>query len=154
MQRYLADCSRIETALAGVYRHWSQCSDHGEALCELWRQLAGDEEQHAQQLELAGRLPGKEALMRLGLGRAEGKELLARAENTLQGVEAEAMAPSVALQVALALEDEFCRVHAASALCFKDEATRRLFEGLCREEERHFAALRNHVNEFRGVIHL
>ncbi len=153
MQSYLADCARIERAVARIYQHWSGCSGYSEELRELWRGLALDEEQHAKQLELAGRLPGKEALMESCLEQEELKNLLVRVGKILQGVEAENLAPRLALRIAQALEEDFGRVHAISALRFKDADTRQLFDRLSRDEERHRETLGQFVDSFPDVIH-
>ncbi len=130
-------CLEVEETLGRIYRHFADHGPGDQALRQLWRELAQDEEQHALQLRLLLRLPqdGLVASPTLPLDTVRAMRDYAR--KALQEITSKPVSEATALKLARKLERDFNRVHAEAAVEYPQENTRAMFAALAQADEGH-----------------
>ncbi len=147
MQRQLFDCAQIEESIGDIYRALAARDGMDTELRALWRELARDEDAHAEQLRFAGRLSG-ENIMREDNAVFEG---LGELRQTLGRIKEEVAKASLsqqrALQVTVKLEEDFCRLHLGAVAEISDPKMREMFQALARSDREHVARLQQYLKE-------
>lgn len=147
--RFLDSGKHFELKCAELYHHFERLFAGEKWFSELWKKTALEEENHAQQFDLALRLKG------VGMERV--KTDVVRATANLQKLEAFVekvlvLKPSSesALELAIRLEEQLAVVHMASIVAFKDPELKRLFDALLANDRDHVSALGAALNRLRG----
>ena len=150
MRGYLKDCTRIEQTVGQIYRELAKAVTEEERLEKLFLQLARDEEEHAQKLSMAEGIPPEIFFRSRKRTEEELDRLLLRAAGVLGSLQRSPVGKDEALDIAVALERDFMRMHLDSAVEFKDEKIARLFGDLARADEEHLGRLESYLTEIRG----
>jgi rubrerythrin len=142
MLRFFNACAEIEETVGAIYRQLAAALPEGDELRSLWLQMAIEEDEHARQIRLAGRLPAREVFKGLHIPLAKIEEHLQRARAIQKKLQEVRPAMPVALKLSMQLEEEFRVVHVALAVEFRDESMKRMFESLAGDDDRHANQLR------------
>lgn len=151
MVRFLASCALVEETSGKIYREMATTAQAAkdETLAAVWTAMAADEEDHANQLRMAARLSREDIFERAVGAIPEPVEMLTRAESLLEQVRGGMLNELQMLEVAVELEGEFQKLHAAYALVFKDESMQKMFNALARAEAKHIEGLFERVRQFK-----
>jgi len=147
--RFLECCKRFELKSAELYHHFERLFAGEEWFSELWKKTAHEEENHAQQFDLALRLKG------VGMGRV--KTDVSKAMVGLQELEAfveRALASKStserALRLAIRLEEQLVDVHMSSIIAFEDPKLKELFAAMMGYDRDHVSALHDAQRRLQG----
>lgn len=149
MQKFLNACAEVEEAIGQIYREYEKLSQGEEVLEQIWRDMARDEDAHAQQLRLAMRLPVKTAFAGIKEGAPDLDELRRVAAEALVEARTGKMKLLEMLKTAVSLENNFRGIHAGCALLFKDPSLQKTFKALARADQEHLAALDAYLKGFK-----
>ena len=130
-------CLEVEETLAKIYRRLAEHGPGDETLRQLWRQLAADEDQHAQQIRFLLRLPREGVVKGENLPLATATAMRDYAKKALKEITDKAISEATALQLARKLERDFGQVHATVAMEYQQEQTRSMFAALARADQNH-----------------
>ncbi len=147
MERYLRICGQIEIAVGAIYRGLADSVVCTQRQRETWRQLAGEEEEHARQVRIAAGYLPVNCRPVAPSSRQRAELLLIRAHMVLMGMTGLPPAADEALHLGLRLEEEFREIHALGARESEYGPMRTAFEGLVREDERHLERLQASLAE-------
>jgi rubrerythrin len=141
--KFLTACALVEESLANIYREMAAASAMKDReLSAIWMEMARDEEDHAQQLRMAARLTRDNAFdAEASKIDIDPSVLTSRANAFLEQIVSGQLTESDMLRIALELEEEFSRLHATSALAFRDGSLKEMFKAMARAEDKHTASL-------------
>lgn len=124
--------------IAEIYRKLAADESYRPELRAAFRQMALDEEDHADQIGFAMALPEESlAPTRIGVD-----DFLEKVQARFELVRTRSIPEDEVVLLALDLEEEFNRVHLGAMALFRDSRLRALFKGLARSEEEHLATLK------------
>ncbi len=149
MHKFLNICAEVEETVAQIYHEFASNPQSDAALVRIWKDLAKEEEAHAQQLKLAMRLPVKHVFNGLSKGTPSPEELHQVALDLLKKARGGEMGLLDMLKSAVLLEKEFRKVHATCSLQFKDESLKATFTALAKADADHLAALDDYLTKFK-----
>jgi rubrerythrin len=149
MKKFIASSIEIETVAALIYYEFAKSKVSNEELAVIWKDMAKDEEDHANALRLAARVPSEETFQGIQED-CPNPESIMELLNTLlarakKGHEAELSM----LKDAVILENKFRKFHATYALIFKDPGMQKTFSALARADDKHLEALKLYIKEFK-----
>lgn len=153
MIKFLAACALVEDKAAEVYRTMAAMAlaDKNETLGALWLEMAGDEEDHAQQVRLAARLVRENAYKQLESAHHEMPgDLLKRADQLLCQVKTGRLSELEMLRIAVELEKHFRKVHTSYTLLFQEPSMRTMFDALARADNQHLGGLKGRICQLTG----
>lgn len=104
---------------------------------QLWRQLAADEDQPAQQIRFLLRLPREGVIKGEKLPLATATAMRDYAKKALKEITEKAISEATALRLARKLERDFGQVHATVAMEYQQEQTRSMFAALAKADQDH-----------------
>lgn len=140
-------CLEIEETLAKIYRHLEQYGPGNEALRNLWRQLAADEDQHALQIRFLLRLPSEGLVKEARLPLDTATAMRGYAKKAIREVTEKTISEATALQLARKLEKDFSQVHATVAMDYQQEQTRSMFAALAKADQDHGRMLADYCSK-------
>ena len=149
MVKFLNTCAQIEETAAQIYHEFASDQKCDEALVAIWQKMAKDEEDHAQQLRLAARLPAKETFTGRRDNGPATDTLKALADGILIKARSEGYELLDMLKTAVILEKEFRKIHATYALEFKNPSLLETFKRLARADAEHLKELDAFLKIFR-----
>lgn len=139
-RRALQLCAEMEREMGELYRDFAAAHARDPGLAQLWMKTAREEDNHANQFELA-----------LRYGEELGKVLVS-ADTVAALVETvreercrhtgNPPSPTDALRAAVDLEDRFAHFHMSTITAFRSPNLRKLFEAMMAADREHSDALR------------
>jgi rubrerythrin len=151
MLKFLNTCAEIEDVVGAIYRQLADTLPENHELRGIWLEMAEDEGEHARQIRLAARLPAQDVFKGSKVSLAKVQELLQRARGVQKRLQEEQFTVQEALQLSIHLEVEFRLVHVALAVEFQEEAMRRMFQSLTRDDDRHANLVRHYLAKVTGT---
>ncbi len=151
MNKFLDLCAQVEETASLIYLEFASSSQPDKELQSIWQKMARDEQQHAQQLRLAIRLPKNESIQDvLAEDCPEPAELLLRSSEILEDFKEETFSILKMLKAAVELEKDFLKIHATYALTFKTPSLKQTFEALARADQHHTGELNGYIRKFKA----
>lgn len=149
MIKFLEKCAQIEHLVSEIYHEFAGNPENDEALANIWKDMARDEEDHCQQLRLAARLPARDAFSGINKNCPEPEALYEQAGTLLEKVRSNKLSMLEMLKTAVILEKEFRKLHVGYALEFKDTTLRSTFERLSRADAEHLRELDAYLKKYK-----
>ncbi len=138
MTKLLKTCAQIEDTVGKVYLAFLGIPGVGSELQEIWSAMARDEEDHARQIRFSLRLPQESVFTDAPqIDEDQAEALLRRVEQVHELAGRGACSVQEAIRLTMELEQEFCKVHIAYALQFKDGSMREMFSALAASDSEH-----------------
>jgi rubrerythrin len=137
-------CAQLEHAMAEVYHLFAQAHRQWDDLYRLWKKTAREEENHARQFELAGRMVDDVEALRITGQQAAG--LVAGMRQIIAEVTSDPPKPVAALEQAIRLEERLANFHLTGIASFSKPNARRLFEAMMAADRDHVAALQRQLD--------
>lgn len=147
---YFRRCARLERRIGNIYAELARNTLHSPKLQSVWQQLAADEYDHAQAIEMASRLPHKDTFEEDVLSPAFLQQLEQRLDHVEQAFKQKNLAERQALELALELEGDFRQIHVTLAKSFKNAKLLEVFQRLGRDENDHVATLKDYLAAIDG----
>lgn len=142
MRGYLHDCHKIEILAGEIYRRLAADFAYAPQVRELFDRLGSDERAHARDISMVMQVPEGElqAVSKVSW------EILAAAvqlaEQMAATVECRHLGEEEALRLAVAMEQQFVKVHVNNAMHFYNQRIEAVFENLGRQDQIHLDRLR------------
>ena len=149
MIRFLEKCAQIERLVSEIYFEFAGSQENDEALTNIWKDMARDEENHCQQLRLAARLPVRETFSGINPKSPEPESLYEQATTILEKAKQTPFSRLDMLKTAVILEKEFRKLHTAVALEFNDADLRKTFDSLSRADSEHLRELDAYLKGYK-----
>ena len=153
MLKFLNKCAQIEETTALIYHEFANNKHCDETLVTIWKRMAKDEEDHAQQLRLASRLPTRETFQGHRVNGPDPDTLKTLADNILIKAQKENYELLDMLKDAVVLEKEFRKIHATYALEFKNPSLLETFKRLANADAEHLTELDTYLKRFKEKHH-
>ncbi len=150
MVKFLSNCVKLEETAALIYHEFVKNQNCDDTLVQIWKDMARDEEDHANQLKLALRLPIKDVFSGIKDQTPDPEELSKIAQALLERAKQPDLSLLDMLKNAVVLEKEFRKVHALYALKFKDPKLASTFERLSRADDEHLEALNIYLKRYKA----
>ena len=146
--RFLDSCRRFELKCGELYHHFERLFAGEEWFSQLWKKTAREEENHAQQFDLALRLKGA-GMERVKTDVDKAATDLVKLDAFLDKVLASKPSSQRALELAIRLEEQLAVVHMASIVAFNDPEMKKLFDAMMENDRDHVSALREALNRLK-----
>ena len=147
--RFLEGCESFEAKTAELYHHFERLYAYDAGLARLWRKTALEEENHAQQFDLAIRLQGV-GMERVRTDVSQAVTNLHRLEEFMEKIMASKPSPREALALAIRLEEQLSVLHMSSIVVFTDLKLKKLFEAMMDHDKDHVSVLRDALQNLQG----
>lgn len=142
MRGFLNDCYKVETLAAAIYDRLAGDGSYSPRLRGVFRQLARDERNHAQQIDLVLQVP-VEALDAAASVAGDVIDAAVRsAQEMLEALDRGPLNAEGALRLAVRMEDQFSLVHVNQGVHFYNPRVAALFAKLADEDRAHVDRLR------------
>lgn len=139
--RLLENCAEIEDHVARLYHLFAEQMSDIPEIQAMWRQTALEEEEHASQFRLAGRLRG-EAIEDVTIDESQIHRVLAAVNTVLARAHETRLSHEHALRLSIQIEEKLAEFHIGSVAIFCDESCARLFRNMMRNDQSHIERLR------------
>lgn len=140
--RFLDRCAAFELACAKLYYNFERLFDaEDKAFSALWRKTAQEEENHAQQFDLAVRLKGV-GMLSVKADLATAFDRLQKLEEYVETLMESKPSKEQALDLAIRLEEQLAELHMTSIVNFQDEELKRFFTAMMDNDRGHVGMLR------------
>lgn len=137
---FLDCCFQIEKLSAGLYHFYADHFGADPQVAAVWRKTAREEENHAEQINLARKLPL--AIEGLRVETAAAEEILGKMRQLVERVRQSPPPLREALASVIRLEERLAEFHVDNSLLFRDDAMRGLFAALMKHDHEHVETLR------------
>jgi len=138
-------CREIEETAAQLYRYFAKLYEDNQAVSQIWKKTAEEEDEHAAQFRLASRLHGS-GMQVLKTDYNKVKTVLNKMQTVYEGVKASPPQLNEALRFAISLERALSEYHISALVTFHDKELARLFTSMKQNDE-------NHIERFEQVVH-
>lgn len=139
--RLLETCAEIEDNVARLYHLFSEQAGDDTAFRKLWRQTALEEEEHANQFRLGGRLRG-EAIEDIVVDEDRTIKVLAAVKAVLVRAQETPLSCEHALRLSIQIEEKLAEFHMGSVAVFCDEQCAKLFKSMMVGDKAHLERLK------------
>lgn len=146
--RFLGRCAAFELACAELYVYFDRLFLEDPEFSALWRKTAREEENHAQQFDLAVRLKGI-GMLSVKTDLSTAFERLQKLEEYVESLMESNPSKEQALDLAIRLEDQLAEMHMASIVDFHDEELKRLFTAMLNNDRGHVVMLRDFLSKMQ-----
>lgn len=143
MRKHLNVCIRIEETAGKIYRKMAISARLSVPARQTVLELADDEEDHANQLRLALRLPENVFVTAAPTTGQGAQELLKQAEQILSKVSHIEVDDQQAISIGIELEKKFRQVHLANSYDFKKRDLKEMFAAMALADAEHCQRLIN-----------
>ena len=140
---FLDRCVGFELKLAELYHHFEAIFADDRSLSRLWKKTAREEENHAQQFNLAVRLQGV-GMLRLTTDVSKAAANLQGLETFLGKILEATPSREDALDLAIRLEEQLVLLHMSSIVLFEDQQLKKLFHAMMQHDQGHISTLRDY----------
>lgn len=134
-------CAEIEDNNARLYHHFADQAEDDPQMQQLWRQTALEEEKHASQFRLGGRLRG-EAIKDVTIDESQVLRVLAAVKAVLARAQEANLSTEHALRLSIQMEERLGEFHMNSVAVFRDEYCARLFKSMMQSDKAHMDKLK------------
>ncbi|MHB8709558.1 MAG: ferritin family protein [Desulfuromonadales bacterium] len=142
MRRFLSDCHKIENLAGEMYQRLAIDGSYAPEVRQLFHLLSKDERTHARELDLAMQVPKLE-LDAVGYVSREILDAALRlAEEMVRTLDSRRLSEEEALRLAVAMEQQFLKVHVNNAVHFYNKKVAALFDELGRQDQVYLDRLR------------
>jgi rubrerythrin len=143
---FLEACARFELKMAGLYHHFESLFADDLPFSLLWQKTAREEENHAQQFQLAVRLRGL-GMEKVNTDVAQAMVALQKLEAYLDQLCSSRPSPEEALTRAIQLEEQLARLHMSSIVTFEDPELKKMFTAMMGSDEGHVSMLKEALSD-------
>ncbi len=150
MKKFITSSIEIEVAAAQIYHEFAKSKVCNEELISIWKGMAKDEEDHANALRLAARIPFQEAFLGIQEECPNPEDLMELLNTLLTRAKEGSESELSMLKDAVVLENKFRKFHATYALIFRDQDMQKTFSALSRADDKHLEALNLYIKEFKS----
>ncbi len=150
MQSLLSDCRRIEELASTIYQQLANETSYANELRNVFQQLSNDEKSHARHIDLVLQANAKELDAIPAIAGEKIDEAMTLAEDLLHKVGRGTLSEEEALRLAVAMEQNFVKVHVNNAMYFGNRTLAEFFSKLGKEDEAHLDTLRACLNWWRA----
>ena len=136
----LGKCAEIELKSMELYDLYADCFEHDLDVARMWRRVAREEENHANQFRLAVRMKdGAIGGVIVDPGRVE--DTLRVVQSIIDGVKQCPPSLEDALRSAIKLEEQLSGLHVDCVVNFENEQCRRFFHAMVTYDNAHASCL-------------
>jgi rubrerythrin len=143
MMGFLNDCFKVEKTAAAIYEHLAREHSYSPRICEVFRQLAKDEHQHAEQIGVVINASSQELDAVPAVAGKVIDAAVQAAQDMSDSLERGPLSEEQALRLAVQMEKQFALVHVDSAVHFHNPKVKALFAKLSSEDQTHIDRLRD-----------
>ena len=141
MMAVLDKCAEIELKSMELYDLYADCFEHDLDVARMWRRVAREEENHANQFRLALKMR-EGAIKDVTLDPTRVEYILTELQLAIDSVKRACPTLEEALHSAIKLEEDLSRMHVQYVVDFEDEMCRRFFNALMMDDKIHAGRLR------------
>lgn len=134
-------CAEIEDNAALLYHLFAAQSEQASEIQKMWRTTALEEEEHANQFRLAGRLRG-EAIDDVTIDEHQVLRVLGAVKAVIEKAKEKPPSYDQALQLSIQMEEKLAEFHLNSVATFCDDYCAKLFQSMAKNDKIHVARLR------------
>lgn len=138
---FFSKCIEIERLIGSIYGHLAQNENYDKQLRLMWKKLSQDEEGHALDLELAGRISLKNEQLSTSISLVLLDDLLSHLNKVFSSIKNQPISDAAAVKLAVEIEVETMVVHARNSVVFQDDQLRNLFLSLGTYDSDHLSEL-------------
>lgn len=142
VDRYLWICREAEEAMAIIYRHWAVAENCPDQLRELWHDMADEESEHAQRVEMLRRICRRSEIGTQTMPDNSIQSLFSLVENYRDEITSTVFEARESFALALGFEDDFKAFHSAEAFEISEKGLKQLFLQLAHNDEEHVERLK------------
>ncbi|MRR34877.1 rubrerythrin [bacterium] len=137
----LGKCAEIELKSMELYDLYADCFEHDVDVARMWRRVAREEENHANQFRLAVKMKdGAIGAVTVDPGKVE--DTLRVVQSIIDGVKQSPPTLEDALCSAIQLEEQLSCLHVDCVVTFEDEQYRKFFHAMMTCDNAHVSRLR------------
>lgn len=140
--RFLDRCAAFELSCAELYVYFDRLFLDDPEFSALWRKTAREEENHAQQFDLAVRLKGV-GMLSVKADLSTAFDRLQKLEEYVETLMESTPSKEQALDVAIRLEEQLAEMHMSSIVDFQDHELKRFFTAMLENDRGHVHMLRD-----------
>lgn len=148
MMAVLDKCAEVELKSMELYDLYADCFEHDVAVARMWRRVAREEENHANQFRLALKMR-EGAIKEITLDPCRVEYLLKDIQGAIERVKRCCPTLEEALHSAIKLEEQLSGMHVQYVVDFQDEMCRKFFNALMMDEKIHVSRLREAYDQQR-----
>lgn len=145
--KLLKVCHQIELKTGELYKLWSQQDQHPPELLSIWKRLAFEEEQHANEIQLALKLATENAVNSIRLDEKILTQALDHVNNLIAETKQNPIAEKRALQEAYTIESSLHEAHLIQSIEFADPSMKKLFAALSSGDKSHYETLKGYLTK-------
>jgi rubrerythrin len=139
-------CANIEMKCAEVYRYFAEFFADVPELSALWRKTANEEDDHAEQFKLAGRLWGA-GMQNIKADHLKIQLIIEKLNVLLPSLKKSNPTPKQALMFAIQMEEKLAEYHMSTLIDFADTNVLNLFKTMAKNDVGHIEMLQNALKE-------
>lgn len=141
MMAVLSRCAEIELKSMELYDLYADCFEHDVDVARMWRRVAREEEDHANQFRFALKMR-EGAIKGIALDPSRVEYILKELQIAIDRVKLSCPTLEEALHSAIRLEEQLSGMHVQYVVDFEDEKCRKFFNALIIDEKIHVSRLR------------
>jgi len=149
MKKILEKFVRIELLAGQIYMEFAASEKSDDELKSIWLKMARDEEDHANALKLALRLPADEFLPDVNRDCPDPETSIKTLSTILARAKTHSDSMVQMLSDAVMIEKKFRVIHASYSLSFKGQSLQKTFARLSRSDEEHVADLKKYIERYK-----
>ena len=149
MKRILEMFVRIELLAGQIYTEFAASDKSDDELKKIWLKMARDEQDHANALKLALRLPSDEFMPYVHKDCPDPEASIRTLSTILGRAKTHSDTKVQMLADAVMIEKTFRVVHATYSLSFKGQSLQQTFARLSRSDEEHVAELKKYIEHYK-----
>ncbi len=147
---FLELCIGIESMCADIYHYYSSIHAENPEISKLWKKTALEEENHQRQFGLALRLMNETGFEIMSESLRRAYYIHGKLTSLRDHVRKNPPDPLTAISKAVEMEEQLSDMHAHTAIKFKEESIRQLFQSLSDADSNHVSELQR----YRAILSL
>ncbi len=147
MKIFLGACQKVEVLAAIIYERLAAETSYAPWLCGVFRELATDERNHAQYIDMVSQASALEATPAVSSGVID--TAVRTAQEMLDTLDRHRLDEEEALRMAVKIEKLFIRVHVNKVVFSGKRQLVALFARLAEEDEAHIERLQRCIKRWR-----
>ena len=137
----LGMCAEIERKNMELYDLFAECFAADAEMAKLWHKVAREEENHANQFQLAAKLR-EGAIDSVTVDPWRAQNTLKVVQSIIDAVKLRPPTPEDALRSAIKLEEHLAGFHVECVACFEDKHCQKLFHAMMAVDDSHMSHLK------------